>query len=171
MTLDPAAGFESRRANLADADEIAHLHVSSWRAAYSGIVAQEYLDGLDVNAHKERLLAHLHAPETTIYVVTNLDRIVGFATVGPATDEDLRRTYELHAMYIHEQVWGSGAGRAILKHVLAAHADKDLSLWVLQQNERAQHFYRRNGFLADGTERTHLIGEQAHSLVRYIRKH
>lgn len=102
--------------------------------------------------------------------MTSLDRIVGFATVGPVTGEDLRDTYALHALYLHEQVWGSGAGRAVLKHVLAAHANKDLGLGVLQQNERAQHFCHRNSFLTDGTERTHLIGEQAHSLVRYIRK-
>lgn len=36
-----------RVAREADAEALARVHVDSWRAAYQGLMPQEYLDGLD----------------------------------------------------------------------------------------------------------------------------
>ena len=50
-----------RSATVADADEIAAIHVLSWQVAYRGLMPQEYLDGLDPAQRAERWRRHLEA--------------------------------------------------------------------------------------------------------------
>ena len=45
---------------------------------------------------------------------------------------------------------GSGAGQALLDAVVGS---EPCQLWVARENPRAHRFYRRNGFVPDGTER------------------
>jgi RimJ/RimL family protein N-acetyltransferase len=44
-----------------------------------------------------------------------------------------------------------------------------VTLWILEENQRAQHFYRRHGFAPDGTERIDEIGGKPMTQVRYRR--
>jgi ribosomal protein S18 acetylase RimI-like enzyme len=44
-----------------------------------------------------------------------------------------------------------------------------VTLWVLADNERARHFYRRHGFQADGVERIDEVGGAELLEVRYRR--
>ena len=44
---------------------------------------------------------------------------------------------------------GTGAGPALLEAVV--YPDESVALWVADPNPRAQAFYRKHGFVADGT--------------------
>ncbi|PLV45124.1 hypothetical protein X011_24520 [Mycobacterium tuberculosis variant microti OV254] len=44
---DTATVIRVRRAVAADAPEVVRVHVRSWQWAYRGLLAQDYLDGLD----------------------------------------------------------------------------------------------------------------------------
>jgi len=80
---------------------------------------------------------------------------VGFALTGmpdlPGTGEgDL----ELKRIYVLSRFHGSGVGAALLECVTgAAAAYRRLVLGVYAANERAQRFYKRNGFVPIGTRR------------------
>ncbi|WP_439688481.1 GNAT family N-acetyltransferase [Curtobacterium sp. SP.BCp] len=50
-------------------------------------------------------------------------------------------------LYVLARAHGSGAGQALLD---AALGHRSASLWVAEDNPRAQAFYRRNGFTVDG---------------------
>ena len=45
-----------------------------------------------------------------------------------------------------------------------------VTLWILEGNERAQHFYRRHGFQPDGTERIDEIGGQPLKQLRFRKR-
>jgi len=63
---------------------------------------------------------------------------------------------ELTALYVAPTHWRSGCGRALLNAVFAAACSRGfcrLTLWVLQSNTRARHFYEAAGFVFDGTEK------------------
>ena len=85
-----------RPATLADATEIAVIHVRSWQAAYRGLMPQDYLDGLDPAAraaHWQRNLAALDWPASGVLVVsagpeTASTGIAGFAGYWPTRDDD-----------------------------------------------------------------------------------
>ena len=56
---------------------------------------------------------------------------------------------QLYVLYVHAADHGTGAGPALLRAVLDQ--AEPAALWVADPNPRAQAFYRRNGFVADGT--------------------
>ena len=161
-----------RPATVQDAEKIAEVHVASWREAYSS-VAEEGIPELDVAARTARwrdLLSGLPR-DTSVWVAEEEDEIVGFASLGPSRDEDAdRSTYEIYTIYLEPHAWGQGIARELMRNVLAAVPDGSaVTLWVLGANERARHFYRRNGFTDEGVERLEEIGSRQHRQVRYRR--
>lgn len=162
-----------RPATVEDAEQIARVHLASWREAYTGVVPQEYLDRLDEAeraAQWREQLANLDRT-VTVWVASEADQVLGFASLGPSRDEDAEReTLEIYTIYLEPSEWGRGVARELMRNVLAAVPDDSpVTLWVLDANERARHFYRRHGFATDGVERLEEIGGQYFREVRYRR--
>ncbi len=105
------------------------------------------------------------------WVAEGDDRIVGFATLGPGRDEDVRRgDREIYSIYLEPEQWGRGVARDLMRTVVAeAGPTTRILLWVLSDNERARHFYRRNGFAPDGVEKFAPVGGAELLEVRYRR--
>ncbi len=60
-------------------------------------------------------------------------------------------------LYALPEVWGRGVGRALWQADLGALRERgyfEVTLWVLDGNERALSFYEAAGFTADGTTKT-----------------
>jgi len=51
-------------------------------------------------------------------------------------------------LYVYVAHHGSGAGPALLESVVDP--EESVALWVADPNPRAQAFYRKHGFVADG---------------------
>lgn len=161
-----------RQATPADAPQIAQVNVASWREAYTGIVPADYLAALDPADRHERWTTLLTARDVHTWIATSDGTdVLGFATLGPARDEDADRgDVELYSIYVDPDSWGQGIARVLLRTALsAAPSEVRLSLWVIEDNERARHFYRRNGLVPDGIERREVFGETALTEVRYVR--
>src|SRR6266446_8954283 len=102
-----------RTARLEDARQIAEVHVSSWRAAYRGIVPDALLDSLSVKAWTGLWQERLSRVDETINLVLVLgESVLGLITAGPARDPDcdLLRTQEVYAIYLSSEYWGCGRG-------------------------------------------------------------
>jgi GNAT superfamily N-acetyltransferase len=56
---------------------------------------------------------------------------------------------QLYVLYVYAADHGTGAGQALLEAVVDPH--ESVALWVADPNPRAQAFYRKHGFVADGT--------------------
>jgi ribosomal protein S18 acetylase RimI-like enzyme len=163
-----------RPATSADAAGIAGVHVRSWQEAYAGIVPADHLESLDAVERTARwadLLERGPADHVVTWVAVAGADIIGFASVGPARDEDARPAErEIYSIYLDPGTWGRGVARELMRTLLAESGDRNpLSLWVLADNERAQHFYRRHGFTPDGIERYEEVGGAELLQVRYRR--
>jgi ribosomal protein S18 acetylase RimI-like enzyme len=163
-----------RAAQVTDASAIADVHVRSWQHAYTGIVPDEYLAGLDPQQRTPAWADNLRRgpDEHVLTWVAEVDgRIVGFATLGPGRDEDVRRgDREIYSIYLEPEQWGRGVARDLMRTVVTeAGPNTRILLWVMADNERAQHFYRRNGFAADGVEKLAPVGGAELLQVRYRR--
>lgn len=160
-----------RPATAADADDIARVDIASWRSAYSEILPGDYLASLDPAERAELWRRAVAAEDTTILVAETRGGAVGFTSVGPSRDEDAEDgDLEIYAIYLHPAAWGSGVARELMRKVLADVPDgASVTLWILQGNERAQHFYRRHGFAHDGTERIDDIGGKPMTQLRFRR--
>ena len=160
MTVD-FDGVTIRPASPADAERIAQVHVTSWQGAYAGLLPAEYLAGLDLQARASRWESVLtSSPDKRVLLAEQGPRTLGFASFGPSGDEDAEpTTAELYAMYLEPDTWGRGVARDLLRTVLGeVPVGSQMTLWVLDGNDRAQRFYRRHGFHPDGVERIEEYG-------------
>lgn len=169
--MDDLEDVTIRTATVADAADIAQIHVASWREAYAGIVPADYLAALDPEERRALWERTLARTDITTWLAVIDSRTVGFATLGPRRDEDAEPgDLEIYAMYLSPEAWGRGVARDLMRHSLAEiEGGTSLSLWVLGDNDRAQRFYRRHGFTADGIERMEEYGETYLVEVRYLR--
>lgn len=68
---------------------------------------------------------------------------------GPPDDTTAPWTRKLRVLYVHASDHGTGAGQALLEAVIDP--GESVALWVADPNPRAQAFYRKQGFVPDGT--------------------
>lgn len=138
-----------RAIEAADAEPMARLHIVVWEEAYDGLVPARILSerrkGVDKRVEQWRQII-ASSPATTI-VAEHAGELVGFASVGPARDEDRGNLEELWALYVRAAWWGRGLGYRLFTEVLD---ERPAYLWVLDGNERGIGFYRRQGFGFDG---------------------
>lgn len=131
-----------------DAEQVAALHADSWRRHYRGAYADAFLDGdiesdrrtvwtgrLAVPAHSETILAE------------DSGQLVGFVHV--MLDADPRWGSLVDNLHVRTARHGSGIGGRLLRRAASAveqrAATRAMYLWVLEQNTKAQGFYRANG--------------------------
>jgi len=147
-----------RPARTGDLLGAAEARIASWRAAFTGLVPQDFLDAMNAEATATSWAASLAAGRSRLYVALTGDRVIGYAGVGPERDRDApANTGELYALYVHPHHWGTGAGRALTDAALADLRNAGCTaawLWVLEANTRARRFYTRYGF-TETPDRTH----------------
>ena len=159
-----------REARPADARTIAEIHVSAWRAAYRGMIPDEYLASLSVEQRMGRWSTAISAPGLAKVAVAHVnDEILGFCSFGPTRDAGPPDIAEIYSLNVRPDRWRRGAGRILCEHAFQQAALREhaaITLWVLKQNERAQRFYERLGYLPDGAEKTdiELTGSPLHDV-------
>jgi GNAT superfamily N-acetyltransferase len=82
--------------------------------------------------------------------------LIGFVTTGRCKDRDACAAGELVALYVDPPSWGAGTGRALIAAARERLLDQGLAhavLWVLAGNDRAEHFYRVDGWVHDDGRR------------------
>jgi len=128
-----------RRAAFDDAAAIGHVHIESWRAAYRGILAAEYLDGMSDVRHAAMWsdVLNKQAPNRATFVAeADGEGIVGFADCGPERS-GIARTGEITAIYVLPAWQRRGLGRGLVASAarhLAAHEFEQLVIWALRDN-------------------------------------
>jgi len=142
-----------------DAEATARVHLDSWAAAYTfgGPSAEERLD--------------LHRRYPASFVAEIDGEIAGFVGVGPSRDADAEG--ELYTIYVDPAHWGTGIGRELIQageDRMRELGFRQVILWVLDGNDRAQRFYEDAGWSADGERRTIEFAGQSLPEVRYAKK-
>lgn len=163
-----------RTATRDDATSITRVRVDTWRAAYTGLMAQEILDAMDAEREAERRSARwdeLHADPRGCDLLAEVDGVAaGWAAIGPSTDADRPRDGQIFAIYARPEYWSRGVGHALLVTAetrLRAAGFRRAHLWVLDGNARAAAFYERHGWREDGAVMTdeRRIGGTGHTLL------
>ncbi len=141
--------YQLRHATPEDAEATVLMHTLSHEECYAHLLSPQFFAARRdaIPERVERRRKHLGGPEPRIIAVDYNNEVVGFADAGPGRDEDGPVPLELYSIYILGRAQGMGLGTALLQ---AAVGDSPAYLWVLEDNPRAQAFYRRHGFLPDG---------------------
>ncbi|MFE5671010.1 GNAT family N-acetyltransferase [Agromyces sp. NPDC056523] len=147
-------GATVRAARAGDAREMARVIVRSWRETYRGVVPDRILDDPGFEDARERFWTTALTDEryraNRIAVAEHDGRIVGVAMSGPIDEPGSEWTRQLYVLYVIASELGSGTGARLFHHVIRQ--EEAVALWVADPNPRAQAFYRKHGFAADGAE-------------------
>jgi GNAT superfamily N-acetyltransferase len=127
--------------------------VASWQEAYRGLFADEVLDDPEAIDRREQQWTTILTEERFSDLrsaVAEIDgEIVGLAQSGPVLEgTGTEVDTQLYCLYLLAAHHGSGAAQELLDAVLAP--DEPAILWVADPNPRAQAFYAKNRFRADG---------------------
>jgi ribosomal protein S18 acetylase RimI-like enzyme len=151
-----------------DLPQIGHVHASSRQAAYSDLVPPHALARITPEAQTAAWQVRLAAITTPyeLHVAVDDGSVIGFALALAHPGEGA----ELNAIHVLPDHQGTGVGRALMASAVAtftAWGVADARLHVIAGNERAQAFYRRNGWHLRGEAGTHEIGGAVVPLLEY----
>lgn len=169
-----------RAARESDAAAVARIQVECWRTGYAGIIPDEVLAELTseeaADRWRERWAEAIAKPPTSrhrVLVATTSesstggatepapaggrpDRVIaGFASAGPASDEDRwpATDAELYELHVAPGRTGQGHGGRLL-HAVADNLAEDrfaqVSAWILEADTAMQRFLETAGWGADG---------------------
>ncbi|SCY48974.1 Acetyltransferase (GNAT) family protein [Lachnospiraceae bacterium XPB1003] len=142
-----------------------YVHCTAWQEAYRGIVCDQYLDSMTVEATTARARQF---PENTL-VAKDKEKVVGFAVYGPSRDKDLPNAGEVMAIYVLSEYYDKKIGYRLMNEAVSRLSEYDtIFVWVLEKNERAIRFYHKYGFEFDGCKMEWNLGTTV-SLVRMIK--
>lgn len=137
-----------RPALVGDTLAIAKVHVDTWRAAYTGIVPQTYLDGLSYDERAAMWQKTLSAPNNSRTFVSVEDgHVVGFAGCGPVRHEIGQCRGELYALYVLPEAQGRSHGRKLFELCSTTLRERRLVpfvVWAFPSNP-AVGFYEKMG--------------------------
>lgn len=153
----PSRGIRIRRAGPGDARAIAEVAVAGWRAAYRGILSDDFLDAMQVEAREaawHEMLTRDVDGGNPAWVAELAGGVVGFVSCGPPRDEDVPLpAAEIYAIYVLARMSRQGLGRALLDTALGhcrAGGAATAVLWVFRDNAPARAFYEAMGWQPDG---------------------
>ena len=132
---------------------MARVHVQCWQESYRGLMSDAVLDDPGFQAARERFwcaaLTDERYRENRVAVAERDGELLGIAMSGPPLDTASAWARQLYVLYVSAADHGTGAGPALLEAVVEP--KESVVLWVADPNPRAQAFYRKHGFVADGT--------------------
>ena len=132
---------------------MARVNVRCWQETYRGLMSDAVLDDPGFLAARERFwtaaLTDERYRENRVAVAERDGELVGIAMSGPPLDAAAAWARQLYVLYVYAADHGTGTGRALLEAVIDP--AESAALWVADPNPRAQAFYRKHGFVADGT--------------------
>ena len=150
-----------------DAYDYTDCFISCFQSAYKGIIPDEYLNNM--LTEKEQLFEKhrkvLTDPgDCEYYCVMYSEKMIGFLIINK------RHTEKIWAIYLLEDFRGKGFGKEIIDFAaneLKSVENKEIALWVFEENIRARKFYENNKFCFDGTKRKMNYGKPLVQL-RYV---
>jgi len=125
--------------------------VDTWRAAYRGIVPDDYLANLSYEESERRWLDRLTTDGRGVFVAEGHQGIFGFAS-GRTRQRFSKGLEEyggeFETVYVLPNAQRSGAGRALVAAVAEHLLGRDITsglLWVFEENRPARGFYESLG--------------------------
>lgn len=140
-----------RLANPADANQIANVHIISWQTIYRGYIPDDILNNLSLQTRTQEWLERLQTG-ITVWVIELNNTIIGFASICPSRDADdnPKQVIEISAIYLLPKFWRKGLAQQLCQIVFNDVLNKDfkeMTVWVLADNNQACQFYKSQGFL------------------------
>ena len=148
-------------------EEISNIYEQSWKCVYKGIIPQEYLD----NIPKGQWCGAFDNSDRYTLVMLEGNKIIGTSSYCRSRWDDYKNWGEIISIYLLPEYMGKGYGEHLLEMAvkeLKTIGFKTIFLWVLEDNQRARHFYEKCGFKNRGAYRDDVIGGKQLRELQYV---
>lgn len=164
-------------AQAADIEELAAVAAQTFPLACPPSATAENIAAfISANLSAAKFADYLDDPERVVLVARDQKTVVGYAMLinGVPDDTDveravaLRPTVELSKIYVLPSSHGGAVSAALMTAAVqyaVQHGAASMWLGVNQENQRAQRFYRKQGFAVTGTKSFQLGANLEHDYV------
>ncbi|MFG6116300.1 GNAT family N-acetyltransferase [Halobacillus sp. MO56] len=142
--------FHVRKAVFEDAEQIAHVHVSSWKSTYKDLIDEKDMSNITVENRIALWEAVLKVPvngQVALVVENDAGRVVGFVSGGKERTKHYGYDGEIYAIYLLDPYQRQGLGGLLLEAFgkeMKEAGYQSLLVWVLTHNPSSD-FYRKHG--------------------------
>ena len=144
--------MEIRKASKEDYKTIYDIAVQTWDVAYKSILSEAQLDYMLDMMYSEKAFTEQLSINGHQFLIASVDgKELGFASY------ELNYRYEItkiHKLYVLPQTQGTGMGQALIKAIenIAKNNTNNKITLNVNRNNKAVHFYLKNGFENIGEE-------------------
>lgn len=131
-----------------DCKAIGELYSAAWKEGYKGLIPQHLLDRMTPERYEVRARVNGFL-EGGSFVAADDGVIVAHCHARAANEPEMSGWGEIHTLYTLPEYWRRGYGAAVLGRAerwLFEQGFHDVYLYVLDGNERAERFYRSQGY-------------------------
>jgi GNAT superfamily N-acetyltransferase len=161
VTSSPTADVSVRVAWAGDAAAIAAVQVRCWRQRYAGLLAEEELAAMDVDAFSQRWASQLERPgdaRNRVLVALERNAVRGYAVLVPSPDPDADPVAdaELVELVLDPGHTGAGHGSRLLQAAAdTMRADRFTTAltWTRTTEDDLRAFLTGAGWATDGAHR------------------
>lgn len=158
-----------RKAKSEDIEKIANIKVRCWQIAYRNIIADEYLDNMDIEYTIEKNKRIFK--QYNIIVAELKNEVIGFCRYDYNNYyEEENVDCELIALYIKPEMKRHGIGRKLMKYAINEFKNskkEKMILWCLKENYPSRAFYESMGGKASKIK-LEKFGEKEYELISYL---
>lgn len=161
-----------RKAEIADCEEISKVYAESWRSAYKGLISQNYIDSITDNRWTDKMIKSLLQNEYFSLCAEDNGKVIGNIQFGKSREDDMPAYGEIISLYILPEYLGQAVGYNLLCKaidVIKQQGFKNIYLWAMNGNIRADKFYTRNGFVKTQDIKEIEIDKQKVICYKYIK--
>ncbi|MBL8059707.1 MAG: GNAT family N-acetyltransferase [Chthonomonas sp.] len=137
-----------RPAVVDDARAISEIQIETWRAAYRGIVADQTLDNLNIDAISATRLLQIEGVERQAFVAVHDGQVHGYTIAGPNPNPQDSGDFELRALYVRPSFQGQGIGRALISTAVQdqiGRGSRSMIIRAFEKNLAARRTYEDLG--------------------------
>lgn len=132
--------------------DIAKIHFSSWKFAYSTLLPESYITDKNSLSHKKEMWKEVIAhPNVSVWIAYDCREENNHTALGFIGCFNEGSGYEITTLYVLPEYQRLGIGSQLmtvaLNHIRESHLDFSLNLWVLKNNIPAINFYSQHGFI------------------------
>lgn len=154
-----------KRCTFSDFDVLRELSVRTYYETFAHLNTKEDMSAyIEAAFNVGKLSRELNDPNSEFYFLYSNGQLAGYLKLNEApsqTDINDKSSLEIERIYVSSEFQSTGLGRYLMEQAVTIAAErKKAYVWlgVWEKNEKAIHFYKRNGFYEAGTH-TFVMGE------------
>ena len=137
-----------RTATLQDVEQIAQVHVSSWKMTYRGLLSESFLENVTPESRYILWKNNINDPNKIVLVLEKNAEIIGFIVGDPVKQgEYAQYDGDLTALYFKEEEQGKGYGKQLFHALLTEFEKRGYQNCIVKvlKESNCKYFYEKLG--------------------------